>query len=171
MKQRLLTKIGKALLLRGKMRICIIDDEEAYFNDQMLAIARDAGYPEIERRTRVDSALLSDLLRRPRDIVILDIMGIVDENVGRDGFDVAHVLMTQTRSYVVVTSANKFHLDERHSHYDDLIESRLLTGIDFVQELDRMVKEYLTRKLRFYQKISYRLGTALLKKATLLPGA
>ena len=55
------------------LRICIVDDERAYFTPEMIAIAEKAGFSNIERYLKVDKELLKSLLEDPPNIIILDI--------------------------------------------------------------------------------------------------
>ena len=165
MRNKLLLKTGKMLMRFNKLRICIVDDEAAYFTPEMLSLASTVGFTHIERYYRVNKDLLNKLLQFPPDIVILDIKGVVDSDVAKDGFGIAKVLYEQTAAYVVITSAHKFHLHEYHQKYDYVLENRLLTAVDFIDELRKIIERYLSEKLRFYRKILYRIGYSFAKKS------
>ena len=147
----------------GKLRICIIDDEAAYFNPQMLKLAAEVGFTHIERHSIIDKELLRNLLKSPPDITILDIRGVAASDVAKNGFDIAKILYEETDSYIVITSAHKFHLYEYHKSYDYVIHDRLLTSVDFIQELKTITERYLNDKIRFYQKLGFRIGYRVIK--------
>lgn len=156
-------------MARHRLRICIVDDEGIYFNPQMLSIAEAAGFRGIERHASVTAELLNDLLSNPRDIVVLDIQGVAEPNVARDGFEVARILYKSTPTYVAVTSARSYRLKRANTAFDYVIEERLLTGVDFVDELELMVGEYLTQKTRFYRRLLFKAGFGLARRALLPP--
>lgn len=146
------------------LSICIVDDEEAYFNKDMLSIASNAGFKNIERFNQINIELFKDLQERPRDIVILDIRGIVSPNVAKDGLAVASTLKRTTNSYVVITSAHQHHLSMKMVDVDYIIEDRLLTAVDFVDVLIEIIENYLDKKIAFYKKIVFKLGFKLVKQ-------
>ena len=149
----------------GKLRICIVDDEKAYFTPQMLRLAANAGLSNIERHFKIDQELLGNLLKCPPDIIILDIKGVTIPDVAKDGFHVAKILYEQTNAFVVITSAHKFHLHEYHRSYDYVMQERLLTAIDFIDELWKIVEDYLTRKTKFFRKLVFKIGYKIAKKS------
>ncbi len=165
MKNKPQLSAGKLLMKLGKLRICIIDDEAGNFNPQMLQLASDAGFKHVERYHKIDKVLLSNLLKSPPDIIILDIKNVTTSDVAKDGFGVAKVLYEQTNTFIVITSAHKFHLHEYHKSYDYVMQQRLLTAVDFLDELNKIIEIYLSNKIRFYQKAVFRLGYAVAKKA------
>lgn len=169
MRESNLVRIGKWLMKHNRLSICIVDDEGIYFNSEMLKIAAAAGFGGIERYPCVTADLLTDLLTNPRDIVILDIQGVTEPSVAKDGFEVAGRLFKSTRSYVAVTSAHTHRLQKAYKEFDYVIEERLLTGVDFVDELEFMISDYLGRKTWFYKKLLFRTGFGLARGA-LLPG-
>lgn len=160
-----LVKIGKWLMRRGRLRIVIADDEEVYFNERMLRVAGNAGYHGIERTTRVTHEVLAKWLKKPPDIVILDIRNVCDPDVAKDGVELARTLLRETNSMIVITSAHKFHLRKSFPDVDYIIENRHLTSVDFVDELSNIVEKYLTRKTRFYKHLSFRIGMSLARGA------
>lgn len=164
MKSKLILNTGKLLMRMGKLRICIFDDEASYFTPQMLRLAEHAGFMGIERYYKIDRKVLGDLLKHPPDIVILDIKGITTPDVAKDGFHIAKLLYEQTKAYVVITSAHKFHLHEYHRSYDYVLEERLLTAVDFIDELRNIIEEYLKGKIRFYRKVTFRIGYKIVKR-------
>lgn len=83
------------------LKICIVDDEKTYFNNELLALAKEKGFGEIERHYNIDQGLFLDLHKNSRDIIILDIQGITDESVAKDGLQVAASLVEHTNTYVV----------------------------------------------------------------------
>ncbi|MBM4025763.1 MAG: hypothetical protein FJ280_10200 [Planctomycetes bacterium] len=110
MRDKLVVRLGKKLMGLGALRICIVDDVASYFNEQMIAIAKEAGFTRIERLYVLDAGKLEDLLACPPDIIILDIKGITEKSVAKDGFAVARLMFEKTHCFVVVTSAHKFYL-------------------------------------------------------------
>jgi hypothetical protein len=167
MKQRLLFRIGQQLTRISPLRICIIDDEETYFNEMMLKAAAAAGFPNIERHYKVDMKLFTELMEKPPDIIILDIRGITDDNVGSDGWDIAMALYNKSNCYVVITSAHSYQIGHSHKYYDYQINNRLLTAVDFINELHKIIDDYINIKIRFYKKIMFKFGYHLVKKALL----
>lgn len=165
MRNNLLVRIGKFLMKHGNLKICIIDDQKTYFSGNMLQIAKSAGFYNIERFYMVDEELMKDLLKKPPDIVIIDIRGIAKKNVAKDGFGIAKALYDNTSSYIVITSAHKFFLHETHKSYDYLMKERLLTAVDFVDELAVIIDRYLKLKVKIYKKILFRIGFRMAKKA------
>lgn len=164
MKIRLTTQIGRWLMALDSPRICIIDDEEIYFNDSLLSLARKNGFQHIERYHIVNSELLKTLLEDPRDIIILDVQGVTTPDVAKDGLHLASSLTKKTNSYVVITSAHKFHLTNRVTDVDYIIEDRLLTAVDFMSELTNIVEDYLTKKSSFYRKVAFKVGLSIAKQ-------
>ena len=158
MKNKYTNRLGKFLLKLTPLKVCIIDDTKAYFNEQMLLTASASGEYCFEREFKCNSIILNDLLKYPRDIVIIDIKGTTTEDIGKDGFDVAKVLLQKTSSFIVTTSAHKFHLKNRDQYGDYVITDRLLTAIDFIEELETISSIYLKRKIKFYQKITFKVG-------------
>lgn len=167
MKEKFLFKIGKKFMKWGKLEIVIIDDEKTYFNPQMLEMAAAAGFPYIERYYLVDEKLFKQLQESPPNILILDIKKITKPNIAKDGFAIASLMFKNTNAYVAITSAHKYYLHEFHKDYDYIIQERLLTGVDFIEELDKIIKDYLNRKIKFYKKILFRIGFLLVNKSTL----
>jgi hypothetical protein len=165
MKDKLLVKLGKRIMRAGRLRICVVDDQKTYFHENMLAAAKAAGFSHIIRYYVIDAQLLQKLLRSPPDIIILDIKGVADKKVAKDGFGIAKLMFERTNAYIVITSAHKFYLRETHTQYDYLIEDRFLTIVDFVEELGRITEKYLKAKVRFWGKPVFRLGFFLARKA------
>ena len=75
------------------------------------------------------------------------------------------LLYEQTNAFVVITSAHKFHLHEYHRSYDYVMQERLLTAIDFIDELWKIVEDYLTRKTKFFRKLVFKIGYKIAKKS------
>lgn len=167
MKEWLTTKVGRGLMKQFPLRICIVDDEAAYFSAQMRSIAAEAGFPKIERFGKVDAPTLEEFLRTPPDVFILDIRGITTKDVAKDGFALAGLLYDQTPSFIVITSAHKFHLHEYHKKYDYIIKQRLLGAVDFLEELCTITDLYLSAKLKAYKKLAFRIGFKVAKKSLL----
>ena len=128
------------------------------------------GFAGIERHTRVTPTLMDSWLSDTPDIVILDIKGVTAPEVAKDGFGVATLLRRSTDAYVAVTSAHQFHLKNAQREFDYVIEARLLTAVDFVDELERIVDDYFCRKARFYRRVAFRVGRTLIKNASLPSG-
>lgn len=168
MKEKILFKIGKKFMKWGKLKICIIDDEKTYFNPQMLEMAAVAGFPKIERHYLVDEILFKRLQEFPPDIIILDIKKITKPNIAKDGFAVASLMYDNTNAYVVITSAHQFYLREFHKEFDYIIQERNLTGVDFIEELNKITEDYLKKKIKIYKKVFLRIGLNLVKKSTIL---
>jgi hypothetical protein len=163
MKNGLFGKIGLLVMKLSPIKVIIIDDVDTYFNEQMLSIASANGTITFERYTQCDSNLLKSLVSNPRDILIIDIKGTVSGDIGKDGFDVAKHVFLNTQTYVAVTSAHKYHLRNRTNYGDYVMEDRLLTPIDFTEELNSMIDKYLKKKISIYQKIGFRFGKYLFK--------
>lgn len=166
MRSRTLWKFASKIKSLGTPRIAIVDDEEVYFTPNMLALASAAGFGEIERHFRVDAALLARWIEDPPDIVILDIKGIAEKDVAKDGVGIAEQLQRQTPAYIVVTSAHQYHLKNVHRSFDYVIEARLLTGVDFIQELDSIVADFVKRRRRFVRGAVFRAGRYLMVRAS-----
>lgn len=165
MKHRVVNGVGKALMAIGGFRICIIDDEEAYFDDNMLDVARNAGFKNIERYYKIDENLFKDLQESPRDLVILDVQGIVDPGIAKDGVYIASTLVKNTPSFVAITSAHQYHLTNKMMDVDYVIENRILTIVDFLDILHDMVAHCLDNKLAFYRKLVFKAGYSLTKSS------
>lgn len=161
----LLVKAGKWLMKFGSLRIVIADDEDTYFNPQMLALAEASGYEGIERISLIDAEYLKELLSTPPDIIILDVKGVCTPDVAKDGIELANMLSRETSIMIVVTSAHKFHLRGSVASVDHIIEERKLTAVDFVDELSVIVNKLLSEKARFYKHLSFRVGFALARGA------
>jgi len=163
MKNGALNGIGKSLMKLSPIKIVIIDDVSTYFNEQMLSISSANGNISFERYNKCDSILLKSLVSNPRDILIMDIKGTVTKDIGKDGFDVASHVVKNTTTFVAITSAHKYQLKNRTNQVDYVIEDRLLTPIDFADEINIMIDKYLKTKTKIYGKISYKVGKALFK--------
>lgn len=150
---------------RGGLRIVIADDEDVYFNARMLQVARSAGYERIERISRVTADVFASWLKKPPDVIVLDVRNVCDPDVAKDGVELARALIRETSSMVVITSAHKFHLRKSLPEIDYIIENRHLTSSDFVDELSQIVERYLSTKVRFYRHIGLRIGMALARGA------
>lgn len=165
MKHKPLKGIGKFLMKVNNVKICIVDDEDVYFNANMLNVAKNTGFNKIDRYSRIDNTLLCRLQKNPYDIVILDVQGITDPNVAKDGMQIASLLSRTTSSYIVLTSAHQFHLVNEMTRVDYVIEDKILTTADFVDELIEIVDDFLDRKSSFYKNILFKAGFTMLKKS------
>ncbi|MBX3652093.1 MAG: hypothetical protein KF771_12050 [Burkholderiales bacterium] len=165
MKISYLNKAGKWLMEKSGFRITIVDDEAAYFNDNMLNAAKSIGYYGIERLFRVDEKTLQRLLRNPPHIIIFDVRGVTEKEVAKDGLALVSLFRKNTKSYVAVTSAHRFHLSNHTAQADYVIEDRTLTTADFIEELEKITSDYLTRRSKFYKLVLLRLGLLLSKAA------
>jgi hypothetical protein len=161
----IITGLGKRLMRAGRIRIAVADDEATYFNSNMLSLADKAGYGKIERHLVVDQALLDSWLTKPPEILVLDIKGVCTADVAKDGIELANLLIRETPSMVVITSAHKYHLRGAIISVDHIIERRNLTAVDFINELSVIVDKYLSKKAKFYKHILFRAGFALAKGA------
>ncbi|WP_461588217.1 hypothetical protein [Winogradskyella sp.] len=146
------------------IKVIIIDDVGTYFNEQMLSIASANGNISFERYRKCDATLLKSLVANPRDILIMDIKGTVTKDIGKDGFDVTKHVFENTNTFLVITSAHKHHLRNQSNYGDYVIVDRLLTPLDFCNELDEIIDVYLKRKINFYKKLTYKLGKTLARK-------
>lgn len=144
------------------LKIVIIDDVKTYFNETMLSIARSKGNINFERYYKCDSFLLANLVASPRDILIVDIKGTITSDIGKDGFDIAKHIYNNTSTYVAITSAHKFHLKNRESYGDYVMSERLMTPIDFNDELNIIIEQYLEKKTKIYEKLLFKLGMKLI---------
>jgi hypothetical protein len=164
MKHKPLSKIGKLLMKFDGYRICIVDDEESYFNSKMLTAAKKAGFENIDRYTIVNSRLHNKMLSDYYDLIILDIRGSTDEKVARDGLSLAASLSKRISSYIAITSAHQYHLLNETITVDYVIENRSLTNVDFIEVLHIMVADSLDKKVKWYKKILFRIGFSIIKK-------
>lgn len=145
------------------LKVCIIDDVKTYFNEQMLAVASAKGNIIFERNYKCDSILLKNLVANPRDIIIVDIKGTPTSDIGKDGFDIAKHIRQNTSTFVVVTSAHKYHLKNRENYGDYIMSERLLTPIDFTEEMNVIIDKYLKTKTKIYQKLVFKTGKYIIK--------
>lgn len=164
MKHKALKGIGKFLMKINNVNICIVDDEDVYFNPNMLEIAKNVGFKKIDRHSKINNSLLGRLQKKPYDIVILDVQGITEPDVAKDGMQVASLLNRTTSSYIVITSAHQFHLVNEMTQVDYVIENKLLTAADFIDELIEIVDDFLTKKSSFYKNILFKIGFSMVKK-------
>ncbi len=163
MKNGIASGIGKTLMKLNPIKIIIIDDVKSYFNESMLSIASANGNICFERYYKCDAILLKNLVENPRDILIIDIKGTVTADIGKDGFDVANHVYNFTNTFVATTSAHKFHLKNREKYGDYVISERLMTPVDFCDELNTMINIYLKQKTKIYKKIVFKLGKYMFK--------
>ena len=169
MKDKLLLAIARQFIKRGHLKILIVDDKNDFFNETILSVSRAIGY-NIERCYYIDEPRLEQIIKSPPDLIILDIKDICDPKVAKDGFQIASLLTGNTNSYVALTSSHMFHLESIHKAYDYIIGQRLLTALDFNSELEIMIDEYLSTKVRFYNKVLLRVGLKIMKMADLMVG-
>jgi hypothetical protein len=165
MHKKYTTKLGKWLMEKNCLSICIIDDEEAYFNEKMLRSATRAGFIGIRRFKMVDQRLYNRLVDTPFDIIILDIKGCVHPTVAKDGLALARNLKEHTNSYIAITSAHQFHLSNQTVCADYVIEQRTLTIVDFINELKTIVTHFMDNHMKIYKNIGFRLGFSLAKSS------
>ncbi|MDT8878747.1 hypothetical protein RSO68_04635 [Halomonas saccharevitans] len=165
MKHKPLKGFGKFLMRINNVNICIVDDEDIYFNPRMLGIAKNAGFGKIERYSKIDTPLLNKLQNKPYDIVILDVQGITEPDVAKDGMQIASLLSRTTSSYIVVTSAHQFHLVNDMTKVDYIMENKIQTTVDFVDELIEIVDDFLDKKSSFYKKSLFKAGFFLVKRS------
>jgi len=167
MKQKILTWLGKKLISIDAPRICIVDDEDIYFNKEMINVVKNTGLKNIERHKKIDIYLLNRMQKKPFDIVILDIRGIIDPSIAKDGMQIASLLSRTTNSYIVIVSAHQFHLVNEMTKVDYIIENKLMTAVDFLDEVFEILSDYLSKKTSSYKKIILKAGLSALKRATL----
>lgn len=163
MKIGLLNSIGRGFMKLSPINVIIIDDVSTYFNPEMLSITSAKGNISFERYSKCDSVLLKSMVSNSRDILIMDIKGTVTKDIGKDGFDVASHILANTKTFVVITSAHKHQLKNRSIQIDHVIEDRLLTPLDFAEEMEIIISKYLKRKSSFYSKLGYRIGIKLIR--------
>lgn len=163
MKNSLFSNLGKLLMKINPLKIIIIDDVKSYFNENMLSIASANGNISFERYYKCDGILLKNLVENPRDILIMDIKGTVTSDIGKDGFDVASHIYKNTNTFVATTSAHKFHLKNRENFGDYIISERLMTPVDFCEEINIMIDKYLNQKIKINQKIIFKIGKYFFK--------
>ncbi len=133
----------------------------------MLEMAKAAGFPSIKRYYLVDEKLFKRLHKSPPDVLILDIKNITIPKIGKDGFAFASSMYKKTNAYIAITSAHKYFLREFHKDFDYIIQERLLTGMDFIEELNKIAEDLIKRKIAFYKKILFKIGFFLVKKSSL----
>lgn len=170
MKIRILQLIGKALMKLQWLHITIIDDAPAYFSKQMLSIASSAGYPNIKRLYWINEEVFKDLHKNPPDIIIIDVKGVVDKRIAKDGLEVAALLYRNTPAFVVITSAHQYHLRKEMKENDYILEDRNLTAVDFINAISVITQSFLRKKLKPYKKLIFKLGFSLAKKILLPNG-
>lgn len=163
MKNGFFSNTGKFFMKLSPIKIIIIDDVKSYFNENMLSIASANGNVSFERYYKCDGILLKNLVENPRDILIMDIKGTVTSDIGKDGFDVANHVYKNTNTFVATTSAHKFHLKNRENFGDYIISERLMTPVDFCEELNIMIDKYVKQKTKINQKIIFKIGKYLFK--------
>lgn len=154
--------LGVFLTKISPIKIIIIDDVKTYFNESMLSLAKSKGNVTIERYFKCDSTLLESLVSNPRDILIVDIKGTIDTSIGKDGFDIARHVFNNTNTFVAITSAHKFHLKNRENYGDYILSERLMTPVDFNEELNIIIERYLEKKTKIYQKLFFKIGAKLI---------
>ena len=164
MKIKLKSRVGRWLMGLNCISICIIDDESIYFNNDLIALAKINGFKNIERYHQVNKTLMQQLQENARDIIILDVQGVTTPDVAKDGLHLASSLARTTNTYIAITSAHKFHLTNRITEVDYVIEDRLLTAVDFLNELTNIVENYLEKKSNFYKNIVFKIGFSLTKQ-------
>jgi len=163
MKNGILGGLGKTIMKLNPISVIIIDDVASYFNDHMLSIASSKGNITFERYAKCDATLLKSLVSNPRDILIMDIKGTVTSDIGKDGFDVARHVYSNSPTFVAITSAHKYHLKNQNNYGDYIISERLMTPIDFAEEMNNMIDIYLKKKVRVYKKLFFKVGKYLYK--------
>lgn len=163
MKNKPLTFIGKQMMKWGKYKICIVDDEDIYFNRKMLNIAKESGFTFIDRYRVVDNDLHRKILKDEYDLIILDVKGSTDNKVAKDGINLASSLNGKISAFIVLTSAHQFHLSNETIKADYIIENRNLTNVDFIEVLTDIVGQSLDKKIKFYKKLVFKTGFKLLK--------
>lgn len=156
-----LGKIGKWLMRRGALSVVIADDEDVYFNPQMISAAESAGFCKIKRVKEIDWKLMKSWLQAPPDIIVLDVVGVCKEEVAKDGLALASTLRKQTPSMIVITSAHTSHMRSEMREVDYIIDNRLLTISEFLDELETIINLYLSEKVKFYKKLGFRAGMML----------
>lgn len=164
MKHKTITWLGKVLMKLDSPKICIVDDEDIYFNEPMLTAAKNSGINKIERHSTIGTELLNRMQKHPFDILILDVKGITEPHIAKDGMHVASLITRTTNTYVAVVSAHQFHLINAMGDVDYYIENKIMTITDFIDELYIIIDEYLQKKSSFYKKILFKIGYSLLKK-------
>jgi hypothetical protein len=156
--------LGRYFLKLACVRILIVDDNEAYFPSPWLTRASSQGYGMFERLYFVKSDDLDRLLATPPDIIIMDVRGVVDKSIAKDGIGLAKIFKRDTHAFVCLTSAHYFHFKNAHRDASDrYIEARNLTYVDFVSELDKTYEGYLGAKIKLWRKLALKTGFALLK--------
>lgn len=163
MKHKVISEMGRFLMKINALSICIVDDEEIYFNERMMKTAEKAGFTCIDRFQIIDEELLNRFQEDPYDIVIMDIKGVAKPDVAKDGMQVASLLNRTTNSYIVITSAHQFHLVNEMTNVDYVIENKLLTSADFIDELIEIVEDFIYKKSSFYKKILFKTGFSMVK--------
>ena len=165
MKIKLISNIAQNLEKLFALDILIVDDNAVYFNEQMISTAHRQGLGNIKRLFQIDSGILDGILKEPPDIIILDVKGITSPDIAKDGLALANSLSGSISSYIVVTSAHKYHLTNRVIGVDYFLEQRLLTTVDFIEHLRKIRFDCLNRKKKFYQNICLRLAITIGKAA------
>ncbi len=165
MKHKPIVYISKQLMKWGDYKICIIDDEDIYFNKTMIRMAKEAGFVNIDRYSTVNDRLHKKILSDYYDLIILDVRGSTEPSVAKNGISLASSLSKRISSYIAITSAHQYHLSNETIKADYIIENRTLTNVDFIEVLHVMVADSLDRKVSFYKKILFKVGFALFKQS------
>jgi len=160
-----LVALGKWLMQKNCLRILIADDESVYFTKRMIDAAHTAGYHGIERVSQIDDLKLQEILEFPPHVIILDVKGVCPPDVAKDGIELARLLVRETPSMIVITSAHHFHLHSTLTEIDYIIESRTLTSVDFINEISSIVDKYMKIKSKPYQNLLMKLGLKLARGA------
>jgi hypothetical protein len=167
MREKITFLIGKKLMKLSNIRICIIDDKYSiYFSEEKVSLLEFAGY-KVERIEYIDSRdTLDRLLMSPPDILVLDIKGIADPSLAKDGFDLATIFNKETKSYIVVTSEDLYQLENIRRNYDDVLP-RELSAVELYEHMEKMIKKMIELKYNFYQGVTLKIGMKLIKKSAL----
>jgi len=164
LKNKIVVALGKKLMSLGKYKICIVDDEKAYFTKPMVQAAKKAGFSVIDRYYSVDKKLLTKFQNNHYDLIILDVRGSTEEDIAKDGIELAVMLKRTTPCCIAITSAHQFYLRNKMKDIDYVIENRTLTVTDFIDTINDVVTYSLDKHYTFYKKIIFRVGFTLAKQ-------
>lgn len=152
------------LIDKCQPHVLIIDDEAANFPPGAIAAARIAGYRKIDRIYFVDDKALKKITEKDRyDVIILDIKGVVHQEIASDGLQLSGLLKKRTSAYLVITSAHQYHLDKRVLKVDRILEDRMLTSVDFISLLDEISSELSVARWKFLRRFGLKIAMAALR--------
>lgn len=159
------SKIGRAIFRRYQPSFVIVDDVKTNFGPVLLRHASASGYQKIDRIYFVKSKELSRLVKPDGyDVIILDIKGVVDTSIAKDGLQLSELIRRTNSAYLALTSAHQYQLDKRTLSADRIIEDKIMTAVDFVKVLDEITEDLIERKLKLFRRFALKISLFAIKK-------